>query len=200
MNVLDKSLVGLVLGIALLSCGCQQIDAPSDRADSRNVGAISPQRIKAIACADSLEKTRVSTLELNLREFDQNPSGGWRTLYNENCFVEAAELIDAYIEKHKLFNNTQLYFHAGQLFALAGDKASAIVKLRRSLLPASVRSGSFLWNDYVLGTIAFLERDKAALQSHLEVLKAKQGVNVPNIRVLQLLADRFDMPYGDAIK
>jgi hypothetical protein len=196
----DKRFAGVVLGIALMSCGCQMNEAPSGRSDGRNVGASNSLSTKAARCKDSLDRQREARLELNLQEFDQNPSGGWRTLYNENCFVEAAELIDAYIEKYKLFNSTQLYFHAGQMFALNGDKASAVAKFRRSLLPPTVRSGSFLWNDYVLGTIAFLEGDKAALQSHLEALKAKQGVNVPNIRVLQLLLDRFELPYSEAIK
>ncbi len=108
-------------------------------------------------------------------------------------------MISLYSEKNNI-RNTQLPFHAGQLLAIAGDYPAAVGESRQSLSPPSTNEGDFLWDDYVLGTIAFLERDKTTLIRHLEVLRTKQDFNAPNLKILQLLVAGFEKSYDDALK
>lgn len=109
-------------------------------------------------------------LELDRQSFDQDlPDGGWRLLYNRGCFSEAAELIREW--RHaKRDHASILYTHEGQMRAYAGQTEEAVALLRLTYKPADRDAGG--WNFYMDGTIAFLERDRAALGKAIERLKA----------------------------
>ena len=90
-----------------------------------------------------------------------------------------------------------LSFHAGQMYAYAEDSTAAIGRFRNAAIVDEVGPG---WAPYVLATIAFLERDRAALEARLAELVAlpEFGGPDPNIRVVESLRDHFDSPYSTA--
>ena len=199
LNLTNKLFRILIFAILTMLAGCQSIVNQG----TNNATLVSPPATMAQAptmrCKNLLAEHEVKSIRLNLKEFDQTPTSGWRALESENCFREGASLITFYMERNNV-KHTQLSFHAGQLLAIAGDYTESVAMLKKSLLPSSTKSGDFLWNDYVLGTIAFLERDKAKLALHKDALFAKQGANVPNYKILQKLFDRFEESYDDILK
>lgn len=101
-------------------------------------------------------------LALGIHAFDQDMNGGWRPLAaREGCAGEAAELIRKYREFVE--NRTRiLYWHEGQLRARIGETERAIELFDRSRRRNSDEYG---WNHYVDATIAFLRRDRSALEA-----------------------------------
>ena len=184
------------IGVIFLA-GCQGV--ATEKQATEVSGVSSKAVVGAASCQEKFTFQDEKAKTQSLREFDQDPKGGWRALYNENCFAEAAKLILAYKTRTNT-TDSQLSFHAGQMFAISGDYASAIKELKLALVPAAANSGNFLWYDYVLGTIAFLERDRPRLIRHRDALAAKKESNAPNLRVLNLLIERFDQSYDDATK
>ncbi|HEX9876025.1 MAG TPA: hypothetical protein VGC50_05165 [Gammaproteobacteria bacterium] len=106
-------------------------------------------------------------MSLSERDFDQDMSGGWRTLAaREACLEVAADLSRDYREDRGL-TSAILYWHEGQLRAAAGDVERAIRLFMESRVTGNDPYG---WNPYVDATIAFLRRDFAALTDARETL------------------------------
>ena len=90
---------------------------------------------------------------LDENAFDQDMSGGWRDLASrEECLEVAADIIQEYRETHELESGT-LYWHEGQLRAMAGKTDEAIPLMKKSHNPGERPS---VWNQYVNATTAFL--------------------------------------------
>ena len=164
----------------------------------------SPQSIKPLDtshanfCIQQFKKIQGSVGSMSLKEFDQTPAGGWRLLEDQGCYTEAADLIGVY-QLNSNHSESQLFFHAGQLFAAAGNYAVAIEKLQKSIYPDSVDLNGFLWNDYVRGTIAFLNRDYDLLTKFRDKLFGGDAEkNRANLRILNSLLQKFDLPYVQA--
>jgi hypothetical protein len=161
-------------------------------------------------------------LALDETRFDQDMSGGWRALASKpGCDLAAADLLRDYRQVHR--NEAGLlYWHEAQLRASAGQSKEAIALMERARKPAEAdRAG---WNLYVDATIAFLRKDRPALDNARSKLAAVQppiGKDVPpvidgfmevdmadgqkrkmrwppNIDVVEGLANCFNKPYGDA--
>lgn len=178
--------------LTLLLTAAQPVDSPIAKPD----------------CSYDLE----AMLELDLQAFDQDLNGGWRTLANrEGCERAAAELIREW--RHEKRNHRHiLYWHEGQMRASAGETevAIALFNLTRKDLEGDADFG---WNHYVEGSIAFLRRDKEALLSAIERLKAvpesednsftrPDGTVVqmawpPNLNVLRRFEYCWGRPYAD---
>ncbi|MEL6529931.1 MAG: hypothetical protein AAFQ27_08205 [Pseudomonadota bacterium] len=108
-------------------------------------------------------------LVLDRQAFDQVlPDGGWRSLYNDGCFAEAAELIREW-RHEKRDHASILYTHEGQMRAYAGQNEQAVALLQLTYKPADRDAAG--WNFYMDGTIAFLKRDREALGKAIERLK-----------------------------
>jgi hypothetical protein len=61
---------------------------------------------------------------------------------------------------------------------------------------------AFKWNDYVLATIAFLERDRAAFDRYRNALAAAATMhdgNAMNLRLIDALGRHFDLDYRQAV-
>ncbi len=109
-------------------------------------------------------------LSLDRKAFDQDlPDGGWRSLFNRGCYAEAAELIREW-RHQKRDHASILYTHEGQMRAYAGQNEEAVALLRLTYKPADQDAAG--WNFYMDGTIAFLTRDREALEVAIERLKA----------------------------
>lgn len=103
---------------------------------------------------------RARILKLDQKSFDQDLQGGWRTIAGrKGCEIVAANLIRDYRAAHKS-DDKVLYWHEGQLRALAGHSGAATRLLSRSYRMGADVTG---WNAYVDATLAFLRRDRPAL-------------------------------------
>lgn len=146
---------------------------------------------------------RPKELDLDYKAFDQDLTGGWRRIASDKKYREAAELIDRYIaERRELpeWQRVNLRFHAGQLYAFANDKTSAVNRFKSALYAQEPPASPVKWNAYVLATIAFLEEDRSRLLAlRAEISKAsKCEANVPNLDVVDRLIQHFGKSYAVA--
>ncbi|MBI2433437.1 MAG: hypothetical protein HYV26_11255 [Candidatus Hydrogenedentes bacterium] len=144
-------------------------------------------------------------LDLSYSAFDQTLGSGWRDLADQEKYLEAARLIDRY-EKEKQdleeWQRINLRFHAGQLYAFAGENKKAIARFKESLYAQEPENSPVKWNAYVLATIAFLEQDLERLSPLREEIAdgpKLQGV-VPNLEVVDRLIKYYDEPYAAAYR
>jgi hypothetical protein len=128
-------------------------------------------------CSYDLE----AMLALDRKAFDQTlPDGGWRSLYERGCYAEAAELIRAW-RHEKRDHASILYTHEGMMRAYAGQTEEAITLLRLTYKPMD-EDVNFGWNFYMDGTIAFLKRDRGALDTAIARLQVvPQPQNLPRL-------------------
>lgn len=170
----------------------------------------------------SCDHDRLGLLALDEDRFDQDFDGGWRALANRpGCKLAAADLLRDYRQAH---NNEAgiLYWHEAQLRVMAGQSEAAIELMEKSRKPADQDKAG--WNAYVDASIAFLRKDRPALEQARQDLAAvpfpsdkglpplKNGVIEmpmkggktmkmrwpPNIDVVDGLVQCFDKPYEEA--
>lgn len=116
---------------------------------------------------------RAALLKLDLPAFDQDMAGGWRALSMRGCESEAAGLIRDYRLANTLTPEQigLLKWHEGQLRANLNEPAAAIALFEEAYKNPEIDK-DFGWNWYVDGTIAFLRRDREALEAALTGLAA----------------------------
>jgi hypothetical protein len=150
-------------------------------------------------------------LALDERDFDQDFTGGWRTLaVHEECWLIAADLLRDY-RKAKSPYSKILFWHEGQMRAFAGQTEPAILLFETTREP--IINDSFGWNLYVDATIAFLNKDKpAVLKARAALAEIPKPENIdlsfkdaqgrvvqftwpPNLHVLDGFLNCFDQPY-----
>lgn len=155
---------------------------------------------------------RDAMLAMDEQTFDQTPAG-WRSLHAEDCIEQAAGLIADYRE-HTGSEGAMLYWHEGQLRAELGQDEAAVELFDKARQPALSFQG---WDHYVDASIAFLERDRAALEAARERLAATPAPDMemvatlpdgrkvkvpwpPNLNVVDGFVRCFDEPYGVAYR
>jgi hypothetical protein len=109
---------------------------------------------------------KATMMALDEHAFDQAMTGGWRTLAAAGCDAQAADLIAEWRAGHPANPRTAglLQWHEGQLRANAGQTARAITLFEAARKPDD-EDARFGWNLYVDGSIAFLRRDLAGLDT-----------------------------------
>ena len=136
--------------------------------------------------------------------FDQQPGQGWRRTAETGDYTEAAKLIDRYVRRNQArmpaWQVRNLNFHAGQMYAFAGDYVAAIRGLENALMDIEPAESPVWWNAYVKATIAFLKGDKAGLAAYREEMVRGQKAPgpVPNLEVVDGLIAQFGAPYAQA--
>lgn len=172
----------------------------------------------------SCEYDRARLLALDENQFDQDMSGGWRALASTpGCALVAADLLHDYREAHHM-DSGLLFWHEAQVRADAGQYQAAIVLMKRAYKPADADKAG--WNPYVDATIAFLSRDRTALEqarAKLAAVPLPVGAGIPpvingymeadfadgskrkirwpiNIDVVEGLENCFEKPYVEAYK
>ena len=156
---------------------------------------------------------RQALMKLDYWTFDQDFERGWRAVMKvPGCESAAADLIADYhqqlrekgepvVVNHEGQNitmspdgeMTMLYWHEGQVRAFNGETESAIALFEKSLRPPAK---NFMgWNDYVSGSIAFLKKDRAALDEATAKMKRWGNSNL-NYKVLDRLQNCFEKPYS----
>lgn len=165
--------------------------------------AIAPVATPAVDCSALHREHLASDLDLTYEAFDQTEGSGFRVLAAAGCPRQAADLIEAYIA-HNDASESSLRWHVAQLRASSGDAPAAVRAARTTLVSAEDDAASpFRWNDYVLATIAFLERDRVALQRHRDAVAAGAGAhagNAMNLRLLDALLRHFELGYDEATR
>ena len=115
---------------------------------------------------------RQALMALDEQSFDQDLTGGWRKLANiSDCQEVAADIVRDYRESHHLKSEI-LYWHEGQLRAMANHSEEAVPLLEQSRKPPLEDFAG--WNLYVDATIAFLQKDLPALERARQTLAALQ--------------------------
>jgi hypothetical protein len=156
-------------------------------------------------CASALAQVKKTALTEDYAKFDQTAGEGWRRLgESKSCFPEAAELIAFYLANKPDLRPSQrvnLSFHAGQLYAFAGDDDEAVTRFRAAVVNPSAPP-EFKWSEYVLATIAFLQEDYEALIKNRDAIAAAAGYspNQSNLRIVDLLLANFGHSYKDALR
>jgi hypothetical protein len=115
---------------------------------------------------------RNALMALDEQSFDQDLSGGWRELANiSQCQEVAADLIRDFRESHHIASGI-LFWHEGQLRAMANHYEHAVPLLEKSRKPALEDFAG--WNLYVDATVAFLQKDSSALERARQALAILQ--------------------------
>ena len=125
--------------------------------------------------------------------FDQTQEG-WRSLSQPRAIAALRDYIGRYVRQGQFVNAPKgsrqllpstLYWHLGQLLAMAGDNNSAVANMRASL------GTDTDWNNYVKATIAFLANNK---------MQFDQYVGQPNMNkeTIDRLAANWSKPYREA--
>ena len=122
--------------------------------------------------------------------FDQDQSSPWRKEARAGHYETAARLIDDWISSNEIHDRNDmsiLVWHAGQMYAFAGQTDKAISRMRKSF------NADEPWNLYVKGTIAFLRGDQQGLEAIINTGK----VGEQNLKVLKDLAENPSKSYKD---
>lgn len=147
-----------------------------------------------------LERERI--LALSFDQFDQTEGSGFRILLKQKRHVEAAELIEDYVRRHRRGlterERVSLHFHAGQLYGIASEPGKADPHLTKAQDKREPTPGGhpLYWNDYVDATRAFIERDRPRL---VEARKRMGDLNEGFPRLVDSFIENFEEPYADLI-
>lgn len=141
--------------------------------------------------------------QLSWHEFDQTMGKYWRELHDVRRFKEAAALIVRYLALHpelehglEAVNGAILHFHAGQCWAMAGEKDQALSQFNLARHPSGVNLG-ILWNEYVDGNVAFLNSNRRDMViAHARLAENDNQLSAPNLRVLDRFLANFGKPYA----
>lgn len=138
-------------------------------------------------------------LSVTFHEFDRADGRSWRALVKQRRFDEAAELIEAYLQRQPELTRDQdavLRFHLGELLAIQGKNREAVSELRRAYASA----GSTLppnWNMYIDGIISFLNRDRETLATIAEQFANSERKDYH--AAVEALRQNFDASYESIV-
>lgn len=146
-----------------------------------------------------------AALRQTYQQFDQRPGEGWRRIANSGAHRRAARLIDLYAANRRGLLDWQkrnLSFHAGQLYAFAGQTKFALKRFESARMPKEPPNLPIRWNAYVDATIAFLKNDRKQLKKHRDKIAAgpKFRGTIPNLNVVDALLANFGKPYAIAYR
>jgi len=141
---------------------------------------------------------------LSFESFDQRGVTPWtaRKLGERGCDAEAARASEDYLLHGPELTERQrqvVSWHLGQYLASSGAELEAARVMATTMRNEEMTPDNFDWNTYVLGTHAFLTKDRAAMDAAVERLSAQEGMrNQINARALRRLQSCFDRPYREA--
>ena len=156
------------------------------------------------------ERERLLSLDFN--SFDQSQEDGWRPWGYKECDEVVETLIGEYVTRHATTlmprQKAILRFHAGQILSFGGREQDALVYFRQSYEAEDTAGTMVDWNAYVDATIAFIEKDRPAVEAALARIMQQAppegqfleifGPKPVNSWVVKGFLDCFDKPYGQA--
>jgi hypothetical protein len=119
------------------------------------------------------------------------------------CKTTSAHLIDSYLLTQQSgllpYQSRILYFHAGQDYAMANTYGVAIARFQNSFNKEEPADPELHWNAYVLATLAFLNKDNAALaEARAKFPDPSTGGDAINVKVVDRFLKCFESSYLDA--
>jgi len=144
---------------------------------------------------------KAANAKLSFDEFDQKgvTASTWRKLEEGGCHAQAVEAAEDYLVNGPALEADQkqdVLFHIGQSFAFWGREAEAAHFVAAAIPPDRGGHGELDWTTYLVGTWAFLAKDKPLLEVSAAKLSAEKGDgNVMDSAVLRGLAKCFARPY-----
>ena len=166
-----------------------------------SIGLLFTSNLAFADCKIALEERLKDDLNLTYQQFDQTYDAGFRLLEKSGCHAEAAILIKRFIS-HNNSKESSLTWHLAQMEGLAGNYQQAVFQAKKVLDPNEELSGSKMyWNDFVLGNIAFWNKDKEKLKQHIVNIEKGQSFkpNQINLNYLNQLLKHFDLSYKQAL-
>lgn len=153
-------------------------------------------------CTSLFAAHQSADMALPYEAFDQSEGKGFRALAEAGCPAQAERLILLYLGANGgNRNDGTLWWHAAQMAASAGNYEQASQHAKKSLGESD--KGPLMWNDYVLASIAFFDRDKTRLQHHRDLIAA-HGRDVwgnrLNLNLLDAMLEYFDLDYDTVAK
>ena len=144
---------------------------------------------------------RLANRKLTVKDFDQQgtlPSTA-RALARRECFAEAVEAnIDYLLHGPDLADHERnvVRFHTGQYLASSGKESEAALVIATTRRGTDPRRPNFDWDGYVMGTYAFLTKDRRLLDAMAERLSSNPDFGSQmNAKVLRRFQRCFDQPY-----
>lgn len=163
-----------------------------------------PPVLRNSASCAFAEDQKLANARLSIGDVDQstdNPNSV-ASLSSRGCHAAAAEAGQDYLARRSDVTErwrTSLLFHVARNLALAGRADEAAVAALGAARDQGGSDAAFDWNAYVVGTWAFLKRDRALLDASLARLRSLRGhANTTNATVLAGLARCFTKPYSQA--
>jgi len=157
----------------------------------------------ALTCAVTDEQ-RTANRALSFMDFDQRgvtPQTA-RKLGERKCYAEAAAASEDYLLFGPDLTRREadvVSWHLAQYLASAGREAEAAHVMATTRREPEETPDGFDWNTYLLGSYAFLVKDRAMLDDAVARLAAQGGQrNLMNGRVLRRLQKCFGSSYEDA--
>lgn len=147
---------------------------------------------------------KVANAKLSFDDFDQKGTtpSTWRALMKANCPGRAAEAADDYLVNGPALTPDQksdVLFHEAQSLAIMGDNAQASRLVSAAIPPDRSMHGDLDWTTYLVGTWAFLVKDRATLDAASSKMAAEPGdANRLDGAVLRGLQACFDKDYDTA--
>jgi hypothetical protein len=147
---------------------------------------------------------KIANAKLSFDEFDQkgvSPST-WRALEKAGCHTKAVEAADDYLVNGPPQTpgiKSDILFHEAQSLAMAGDNAGAAHYVAAAIPPDRASHGDLDWTTYLIGTWAFLVKDRTTLGAATKKMMSEPGDdNHLDGAVLRGLSNCFDKSYEAA--
>lgn len=157
----------------------------------------------ALTC-EVTDEQRAANRTLSFMDFDQRgvtPQTA-RKLGERKCYAEAAAASEDYLLFGPDLTRREadvVSWHLAQYLASAGRETEAARVMATTRREPEETPDGFDWNTYLLGSYAFLVKDRAMLDQAVTRLNAQGGQrNLMNGRVLRRLQKCFDRSYEDA--
>ena len=175
--------VSLATSLILLTVIVKQVQAEQDR-------------VCTVTSAD------LSKLTFDVFDQDLESPLSWRCLIYQGKLKQAQELIEKYLVINKAglepYQIRALNFHSGQLAATDGRYEEAIEKFYLAIDDNNESADYLSWNEYVSGTIYFLQGDVEKLDQEIEKIESKNlEMDDVNLRILKRYLRCPDEPYKE---
>jgi len=116
----------------------------------------------------------------------------WRKLSSEGRHNEAAELIVEYISHSpNSVNKHSLKWHAGQMYAAAGNNKKAITYYKKTYNIFYKWFGDAGWYYYAKGNVFYLKKDKAKLKKIISKWEKKKPERDINYKALVEMLEKL---------
>jgi hypothetical protein len=144
---------------------------------------------------------KAANARLSFDEFDQKgvTKSTWRQLEDRGCHALAVEAAEDYLVNgpvQTLAHKEDVLFHEAQSLAFLGDTAQAAHFVAAAIPPDHSNHGDLDWTTYLIGTWAFLVREKPLLDASSRKMSLESGAdNAIDSAVLRGLAKCYYRSY-----